>query len=598
VGPGKDEFGATSLAASRVLTAGRGIPSLPPLPASRLLIGGRRLLLLPRLIGLVGLNEAIVLQQVRYYLEDERAPRVAEGRRWVRAPIARWQARDFPFWTTRTVERTFASLVANGLIVARQLDIRSGDATNSYSIDWGRLSALERDTESAASGIEGEVEPTGQPTALPPLPASVHLDEEDLLPIGVRLAELIGLDEAVVLRQIYYWLGDRRRPPARDGRRWVCPAQVPFWESLAFRSRKTIQRALQQLEHRGLLISSTAYNASPRDRTKWYSVGFECVEALENPSLTPEASSKNPECRDGSAQNVGIERDKLTGSSDPKWHDASDRFGGMQATEMARSLKDSETDGKIDQKEEQPTRLTRSGEISQVPENVVVTASSEIDLVSALVSVGLTQVVGRRLLATHGASHVRRHLDIHTWECAEQPDRAQLTPGRLRRRIEEDWAPPPGYMPPEERATQQATRAAFDRQRTVQRREHEAARADENREQRERLMTLGLRAADQAIWGRLAHEGTPLPLLFRQALFHAPAGNAPAALIFLERTGAERAASAAQRASRATVAARLTRAYGRSVDIHYLCYDDVVRLIHEADDSPTDSDSPATTDTA
>src|SRR5262245_36204870 len=81
---------------------------LPPLPASRLLVSGRRLLLLPRLIPLVGLNEAIVLQQVRYYLEEERRPRIALGRRWVRAAVGRWQARDFPFWTTRTIERTFA----------------------------------------------------------------------------------------------------------------------------------------------------------------------------------------------------------------------------------------------------------------------------------------------------------------------------------------------------------------------------------------------------------------------------------------------------------------------------------------------------------
>src|SRR3954454_24572314 len=104
---------------------GHGGPDrpLPPLPASRLLVAGRRLLLLPRLIPLVGLNEAIVLQQVRYYLEEERRPRVALGRRWARATVGRWQARDFPFWTTRTIERTFASLIEQGLVLARQLDL-------------------------------------------------------------------------------------------------------------------------------------------------------------------------------------------------------------------------------------------------------------------------------------------------------------------------------------------------------------------------------------------------------------------------------------------------------------------------------------------
>jgi len=227
------------------------------------------------------LNEAIVLQQVRYYLEDERQPRVADGCRWVRAPLSRWQERDFPFWTTRTIERTFASLITSGLIVSRQLDIRSGDATNSYTIAWTRLDALDRHPQEAASWSGDEADDTIAVAGLPPLPASNYLDEEDLLPIGVRLAELIGLDEAVVLRQIYYWLGDRRRPPIRDGRRWVCPSQVLFWEALAFRSRKTIQRALQELERRGLLVSSAAYNSSARDRTKWYTVDFDVLEALE-----------------------------------------------------------------------------------------------------------------------------------------------------------------------------------------------------------------------------------------------------------------------------------------------------------------------------
>lgn len=569
--------------------AAADMPSLPPLPASRLLVGGRRLLLLPRLVGIVGLNEAIVLQQIRYYLEDERQPRVANGCRWVRAPLSRWQERDFPFWTTRTIERTFASLITSGLIVSRQLDIRSGDATNSYTIAWTRLAALDRRPPEAASWSGAGADDTIAVAGLPPLPASNYLDEEDLLPIGVRLAALIGLDEAVVLRQIYYWLGDRRRPPIRDGRRWVCPSQVPFWEALAFRSRKTIQRTLQELERRGLLVSCAAYNSSARDRTKWYTVDFDVLEALEacEESVAQRPTPPiNPECRDGTTQNVAIEQPDLSASNDPTWHHATDQIVAIERPDVAASLKGSKTDRETTQKKEQQRTVAHDVEMNTTGDDVVVESLVDRDLGEELAGVGVTVTVARRLIATHSEAHVRHHLDIHTWECAEQPGRAQLTPGRLRRRIEEDWATPPGYRTPAERALADAERAQDTLRREERSRQQTAAAAARDREQRERLAAVGLRVDDQAFWARLAHETPALPLLFREALFYAPRGAAPAALIFLARAEAERANAVAHRASRAAIAKRLALVHGRAIEIRYLWYDDVLRLVR---DDVTDS---------
>jgi len=569
--------------------AAADMPSLPPLPASRLLVGGRRLLLLPRLVGIVGLNEAIVLQQIRYYLEDERQPRVAKGCRWVRAPLSRWQERDFPFWTTRTIERTFASLITSGLIVSRQLDIRSGDATNSYTIAWTRLAALDRRPLEAESWLGAGADDTIAVAGLPPLPASNYLDEEDLLPIGVRLAALIGLDEAVVLRQIYYWLGDRRRPPIRDGRRWVCPSQVPFWEALAFRSRKTIQRALQELERRGLLVSCAAYNSSARDRTKWYTVDFDVLEALEvcEESVAQRPTPPiNPECRNGPTQNVAMEQPDLSASNDPTWHHAPDQIVAIERPDVAASLKGSKTDRETTQKKEQQGTVAHDAEMNTTGDDVVVESLVDRDLGVELAGVGVTVTVARRLIATHSEAHVRHHLDIHTWECAEQPGRAQLTPGRLRRRIEEDWATPPGYRTPAERARADAERAQDTLRREERSRQQTAAAAARDLEQRERLAAVGLRVDDQAFWARLAHEAPALPLLFREALFYAPRGSAPAALIFLARAEAERANAVAHRAGRAAIAKRLALVHGRAIEIRYLWYDDVLRLVR---DDVTDS---------
>lgn len=561
-----------------------GMQPLPPLPASRLLVGGRRLLLLPRLVDLIGLNEAIVLQQVRYYLEDERQPRIADGYRWVRAPLNRWHERDFPFWTTRTIERTFASLIASGIVIARQLDIRSGDATNSYTIAWERLEALDRHPKEGTPRSDARADGGADDPRPLPLPASNYLDEEDLLPIGVRLAELIGLDEAVVLRQIYYWLGDRRRPPIRDDRRWVCPSQVPFWEALAFRSRKTIQRALQELERRGLLLSSAAYNPSARDRTKWYTVDFDVLEALETPAGTtarPTRLSSRPDCRHAPTQNVAIGRPDLSESVDPLWHHRTDQNVAIERPEVAPCLMGSETDRETTREKEQQVPVGKGAAMNLPHHDVVVASPDGRDLVEDLAAVGMTVTVACRLIATFGTAHVRHHLDVHAWECVEQPGRAHLTPGRLRRRIEEDWTPPPGYSTPAERAQRDAGRERDTIGREERARQESAENAARDRERRERLGAVGLRVDDQVTWARLAHEAPPLPLLFRQALFYESCGSAPAALIFSAHADAERANGAAHRASRAATAARLARVHGRMIEVHYLWYDDVLRLLRD-----------------
>lgn len=71
------------------------------------LIAEPPLLVLRSLAVELGLNEAIVLQQV-YWLGG----RSDDG--WVGISIGAWHTRHFPFWAPRTIERILASLVTTG----------------------------------------------------------------------------------------------------------------------------------------------------------------------------------------------------------------------------------------------------------------------------------------------------------------------------------------------------------------------------------------------------------------------------------------------------------------------------------------------------
>ena len=84
---------------------------------SKLLIDDRPLILLPALAVAIGLNEAVALQQLHYWLKTyeeaesgtQNPKHFRDGRWWVYNTAEGWQ-KNFLFWSEPTVRRTFTSL--------------------------------------------------------------------------------------------------------------------------------------------------------------------------------------------------------------------------------------------------------------------------------------------------------------------------------------------------------------------------------------------------------------------------------------------------------------------------------------------------------
>ena len=83
---------------------------------SPLLIQEPPLQVLPSLAVKVGLNEAIVLQQLHYLLREPRFGRRIAEHHWIFNTVEQWRASYFPFWSENTIIRTFASLREAGLV--------------------------------------------------------------------------------------------------------------------------------------------------------------------------------------------------------------------------------------------------------------------------------------------------------------------------------------------------------------------------------------------------------------------------------------------------------------------------------------------------
>src|SRR3990167_3195545 len=96
---------------------------------SHLLINEQALQVLPSLALALGLEEAIAIQQLHYWLNNTKNEgRIDEdGNKWVYNTYAQWKDDNFPFWSEDKVQRIFLSLEKQGVVITRQLDAHKRD---------------------------------------------------------------------------------------------------------------------------------------------------------------------------------------------------------------------------------------------------------------------------------------------------------------------------------------------------------------------------------------------------------------------------------------------------------------------------------------
>lgn len=106
---------------------------------SKLLINEPPLQVLPSLARAIGLNEAIVLQQLHYWMAHAKTQH--EGRKWVYKTYEEWQT-CFPFWSIRTIKSIFSGLKNSGLVCVRALSDDKWNRVNFYSVNYEKLAEV------------------------------------------------------------------------------------------------------------------------------------------------------------------------------------------------------------------------------------------------------------------------------------------------------------------------------------------------------------------------------------------------------------------------------------------------------------------------
>ena len=100
------------------------------------------------------------------------------------------------------------------------------------------------------------------------------LDEYPLLVLPT-LAKLIGLNKAIVLQQVHYWLlkNEQNESATKNGKIWCYQSYTKWQEQFPFWDIQTIRRIILSLEEDKILISAN-FNKLKIDKTKWYTIDY------------------------------------------------------------------------------------------------------------------------------------------------------------------------------------------------------------------------------------------------------------------------------------------------------------------------------------
>lgn len=118
---------------------------------SKLLINEQPVIIIPSLAAQLGVKEAVVLQQMHYWLMKSR--QIRNRRKWVYNTYKEWQ-QQLPFWSESTLKRTIQSLEKQGYVLSAMFNRSKMDQTKWYTIDYSKLAELESAKDSGLVSIQ------------------------------------------------------------------------------------------------------------------------------------------------------------------------------------------------------------------------------------------------------------------------------------------------------------------------------------------------------------------------------------------------------------------------------------------------------------
>ncbi len=123
---------------------------------------------------------------------------------------------------------------------------------------------------------------------------SPHLINEPPLLVLPSLAAKVGINHAILLQQMHYWL--RGSKHEHDGHTWVYNSYAEWQKQLPWLTVRGVRKVIGDLERDGYIVSGT-FNRMAFDKTKWYRIDYAAVCGIEQ-TMCHEVSDDGPEMAD------------------------------------------------------------------------------------------------------------------------------------------------------------------------------------------------------------------------------------------------------------------------------------------------------------
>ena len=171
-------------------------------------------------------------------------------------------------------------------------------------------------------------------------------------------AEVLGVNEAIIVQQIHYWLNinEKAKINFHEGRYWTYNT-YENWQKTNFRffSLRTLKRIFKKLFDEKILIKDN-FNKKKYDRTLWVTINYEKLDKLLNEyeiKNKEENKENNIEKNDENKENVEIstkcQNDTMSDFNIvPSWHYGRCQVGTMEGAKLSPPIPETNTDIKTD----------------------------------------------------------------------------------------------------------------------------------------------------------------------------------------------------------------------------------------------------------
>lgn len=130
-------------------------------------------------------------------------------------------------------------------------------------------------------------------------------------------AEVLGVNEAIIVQQIHYWLNinEKAKINFHEGRYWTYNT-YENWQKTNFRflSVPTLKRIFKKLEDKKILIKDN-FNKSKYDRTLWVSINYDKLDELMSKYEEKIEAEKNEEIKENIEISTKYQSDTMSDSN-------------------------------------------------------------------------------------------------------------------------------------------------------------------------------------------------------------------------------------------------------------------------------------------